>query len=84
MRWCSARWRYKCNLPRLIKYSLSNHIFLLIAVVFTIGLGLMVLGFIADAYGVPLVIHLLAILPALAAVLALLLPDLRQQTGTAA
>ncbi|KYH31656.1 MFS transporter [Neomoorella mulderi] len=43
------------------------------------GLGLLLLGGIADARGVPFVIHLLAIIPALAAALALPLPDLRRR-----
>ncbi|WP_406676333.1 MFS transporter [Moorella sp. ACPs] len=43
------------------------------------GLGLLLLGGIADARGVPFVIHLLAIIPALAAALAFPLPDFRRQ-----
>ncbi|WP_258359211.1 MFS transporter [Moorella sulfitireducens (nom. illeg.)] len=43
------------------------------------GLGLLLLGGVADARGVPFVIHLLAIVPALAAVLTLPLPDIRRQ-----
>lgn len=47
------------------------------------GLGLLLLGGIADARGVPFVIQLLAVIPALAATLALFLPDLRQQQAGA-
>ncbi|QGP94073.1 hypothetical protein MGLY_34980 [Neomoorella glycerini] len=47
------------------------------------GLGLLLLGGIADARGVPFVIHLLAFIPALAAALALPLPDLRRQPAKA-
>jgi FSR family fosmidomycin resistance protein-like MFS transporter len=42
------------------------------------GLGLILLGGIADARGVPFVIHLLAIIPALAAAMTLPLPDRRR------
>lgn len=44
------------------------------------GLGLLLLGGIADAYGVLTVIRLLAVLPALAVLLALPLPDFRRQS----
>ncbi|MDN5344265.1 MAG: transporter, family, fosmidomycin resistance protein [Clostridia bacterium] len=45
------------------------------------GLGVFLLGGIADAMGVPFVIQLMAIIPAIAAAFALPLPDLRQQVA---